>query len=57
MGDNLNDVEMLRWAGKGVVMGNAIAELKQMGFEVTETHDEDGAARALEKWVLADDSR
>ena len=57
VGDNLNDVEMLRWAGKGVVMGNAIAELKQMGFEVTETHDEDGAARALEKWVLADDSR
>lgn len=55
VGDNLNDVAMLRWAGKGVVMGNAISELKQMGFETTQTHDEDGAARALEKWVLADD--
>lgn len=53
VGDNLNDVDMLRWAGKGVVMGNAFPDLKQMGFEVTGTNDEDGAAMALEKWALA----
>ena len=31
IGDNWNDVEMLEWAGQGVLMGNAAAELRTHG--------------------------
>ena len=53
IGDNHNDLTMLRYAGKGLVMGNAEAELKQMGFELTASNEEDGVALAIEKYVLA----
>ena len=32
MGDNLNDLEMLEFAGTPIVMGNAIADLKTRGW-------------------------
>ena len=47
VGDNLNDREMLAFAGHPVVMGNAVAELKDEGWWVTATHDEGGLARAI----------
>jgi Cof subfamily protein (haloacid dehalogenase superfamily) len=53
VGDNLNDREMLEWAGVGVVMGNAVAALK-VGFEVTGTNDEEGLAQAIRRHVLND---
>ena len=53
VGDNWNDVEMLRWAGQPVLMGNAAAPLREearlSGWQITATNDEDGAARALEE--------
>ena len=52
IGDNYNDLEMLQFAGMGVVMANAVPALKQMGFHVTASNDEDGVAEALEKLVL-----
>ena len=52
IGDNYNDLEMLEFAGAGVVMENAVPALKQMGFHVTASNDEDGVAKALEKFVL-----
>jgi Cof subfamily protein (haloacid dehalogenase superfamily) len=52
IGDNFNDLTMLRYAGLGLVMGNAEEELKQMGFEVTASNAEDGVAQAIEKYVL-----
>lgn len=52
VGDNHNDLTMLRYAGLGVVMGNAEDELKQMGFEQTASNEEDGVAQAIEKFVL-----
>lgn len=52
IGDNYNDLEMLQFAGVGVVMDNAVPALKQMGFHVTASNDEDGVAKALEKIVL-----
>jgi hypothetical protein len=52
IGDNWNDVEMLEWAGQGVVMGNAAAELRAMaksrGWQQAPTNDEDGVAVVLE---------
>jgi Cof subfamily protein (haloacid dehalogenase superfamily) len=50
IGDNFNDREMLEWAGIGVVMGNASAEMKA-GFTTTGTNDEAGLAQAIRKFV------
>jgi hypothetical protein len=52
IGDNHNDLEMLRYAGKGVVMGNAADDLQGMGFDCTDHHEADGVAKALDRWVL-----
>jgi hypothetical protein len=47
VGDNLNDVQMLEFAGMAVVMGNASDALKARGFRLTGTNDEDGLAAAI----------
>jgi Cof subfamily protein (haloacid dehalogenase superfamily) len=53
VGDNFNDLEMLEWAGTGVVMANADASLRERGrFHTTAANDEDGVARAIERFVL-----
>jgi Cof subfamily protein (haloacid dehalogenase superfamily) len=53
VGDNFNDIEMLEWAGVGVVMGNAEPPLRERGrFHATATNDEDGVADAIERFVL-----
>ena len=48
IGDNLNDLQMLEFAGRPVVMGNALDELKQRGWRVTASNDEAGVARAID---------
>jgi Cof subfamily protein (haloacid dehalogenase superfamily) len=57
LGDNLNDREMLEFAGLAVVMGNAVPELKTRGWPVTLTNDDGGVAAAIERYVLADRNR
>ena len=52
LGDNLNDRPMLEFAGIPVVMGNASAELKAMGWLETGPNDEAGVARAIERLAL-----
>jgi hydroxymethylpyrimidine pyrophosphatase-like HAD family hydrolase len=53
VGDNFNDLEMLEWAGTGVLMGNADPALGEKGrFHATATNDEDGVAAAIERFVL-----
>jgi Cof subfamily protein (haloacid dehalogenase superfamily) len=52
VGDNLNDLEMLRFAGTPVVMGNAAEPLRRLGFHVTDTNDDVGLATAIERFVL-----
>jgi hydroxymethylpyrimidine pyrophosphatase-like HAD family hydrolase len=47
IGDNLNDVEMLDFAGRAVVMGNATDALKARGYEVTASNDKNGLAAAI----------
>jgi Cof subfamily protein (haloacid dehalogenase superfamily) len=51
IGDNYNDLSMLEYAGRGVLMGNAPEELIEMaeekGWHVTGTNDEDGVALAI----------
>src|SRR5205085_2042734 len=53
VGDNFNDLEMLEWAGTGVIMGNAEPALLERGrFHPTASNDEDGVADAIERFVL-----
>jgi Cof subfamily protein (haloacid dehalogenase superfamily) len=53
VGDNLNDIEMLEYAGTGVVMENAERSLRERAhFQVTASNDEDGVAVAIERFVL-----
>lgn len=53
MGDHINDREMIRWAGVGVAMGNALPEVREIADWVTASQEEDGVARAIERFVLA----
>lgn len=53
IGDSGNDLEMIREAGWGVAMGNAFDGLKKAADAVTDRYDEDGAAKAIEKWALS----
>ena len=48
IGDGENDLEMLRWAARGVAMGHASAGVRAAADEVTGTLDEHGAALALD---------
>ena len=51
IGDQRNDVELIRWAGIGVAMGNAVPELKAVADWVTRSNDEDGVAHALARFI------
>jgi hypothetical protein len=53
IGDNLNDLEMLEYAGTPVVMRNAVDALKERGWAATASNDEAGVARAIETFVFA----
>jgi HAD superfamily hydrolase (TIGR01484 family) len=50
IGDGRNDVEMLRWAGRGVAMGQAPLEVQEAADDVTRTVAEDGVAFELSRW-------
>jgi Cof subfamily protein (haloacid dehalogenase superfamily) len=49
IGDNYNDVEMLAFAGRPFIMGNASQELRDRGWAVTLNNDESGVAAAIEQ--------
>lgn len=51
-GDGMNDYEMLRTVGFGVAMGNGDEEVKKIADYITDTNDEDGVAKAIERFVL-----
>lgn len=50
IGDGRNDLEMLRWAGRGVAMGQAVQEVHDAADASTGPVDEDGAATELDRW-------
>jgi Cof subfamily protein (haloacid dehalogenase superfamily) len=52
VGDNHNDLEMLKFAGTPVVMGNSVPELKSYGWHETLSNDESGVAAAIERFAL-----
>ena len=54
IGDNLNDMEMLQFAGLPVVMGNSVPELKTLGWRETLSNDQGGVAAAIELYAFGD---
>lgn len=52
IGDEANDIEMIAYAGLGIAMGNAIQELKDVAQYITLDNDNDGVAKAIEKFIL-----
>ena len=54
VGDNYNDLEMLLFAGTGVVMANAPLTLREIpGLHPTASNVEDGVALAIERIILS----
>src|SRR3954452_4323102 len=50
IGDGRNDIEMLRWAGRGVAMGQAVQPVIDAADDVTATVADDGAAVELGRY-------
>lgn len=53
IGDAPNDIDMLRWAGIGVAVGNAALEVKAAADWVAPAHHMDGVAAALSRFILS----
>jgi len=53
-GDAGNDFSMVKYAGLGVAMENAIPEVKKVADFITTSNDEDGIAKVIEKFILND---
>jgi len=50
-GDGHNDASMVKYAGIGVAMANAVEDLKAIANEVTLSNEEDGIAYTLNKYI------
>ena len=48
-GDDLNDIELLSWAGIGVAMGNAVDTVKAIANEICLSNEDDGVAVWIEE--------
>lgn len=51
-GDNYNDIEMLKFAGRGIAMGNAPMAVKNIADNVTSSNEDDGIYKYLTKVKL-----
>jgi hydroxymethylpyrimidine pyrophosphatase-like HAD family hydrolase len=51
VGDGNNDVEMVKWAGRGVAMGNGPESLLDVADHVTGTVEEDGLVAELQRYL------
>jgi Cof subfamily protein (haloacid dehalogenase superfamily) len=51
IGDNFNDKEMIEFGGMGIAMGNAPDEVKAAANFVTDTNNNDGVHKALQKFM------
>lgn len=54
IGDSNNDVAMLEYAGLGIAMANASERVKTVAQAITASNEEDGVAKAIEQYILAE---
>lgn len=52
IGDSENDLSMIKYAGLGIAMGNALDLLKEEADYVTDTNLNSGVAKAINKFIL-----
>lgn len=52
IGDSWNDLDLVRMAGLGVAMGNAVEPLKQVADFITLTNNEEGVRHVVETYIL-----
>lgn len=52
VGDNFNDIDMIKLSGLGIAMGNAPKEVKEISDDITKTNDEDGVAEVIKTYLL-----
>ncbi|MFC3773005.1 Cof-type HAD-IIB family hydrolase [Paenibacillus sp. GCM10012303] len=52
VGDQHNDMELIRAAGLGIAMGNADEALKRAADGVTDTNERNGVAKAIQKYIF-----
>lgn len=50
-GDDFNDLEMFKMSAYSVTMLNAVDELKDLASGITDSNDNDGVAKVLEKML------
>jgi len=55
VGDSMNDYEMIRAAGVGVAMGNAMREVKRIADDITLPVWENGVSHALSRHVFGEE--
>lgn len=53
-GDNKNDIGMIRYAGVGVAVANAVDELKEAADFITDTNENSGVGKALAEIVFGE---
>lgn len=54
IGDNENDLTMIEFAGLGIAMGNSEKAVIDAAQYVTDTNNNDGVAKAIEKFILSE---
>ncbi len=52
IGDGNNDLEMIEFSGLGIAMGNANEQVKAIAQDITDTNENNGVAKAIEKHIL-----
>ena len=57
VGDDANDIPMIKNAGLGVAMGHARLEVRDAADHVTGGHDEDGVAMLVDDVLMGEDTR
>ena len=56
IGDSPNDVLMFRKSGLSIAMGNASDEVKRQADAVTDSYNDEGFAKAVERFILRSDT-
>jgi hypothetical protein len=55
IGDGSNDVAMFEQSGLSIAMGNASPEVQQAADLVTDSNEDEGFAKAIERFILGGD--
>lgn len=52
IGDHENDIHMIKYAGLGVAMGNAVRSVKDIADYITKSNEENGVAHVINEFIL-----